>query len=162
MKAAVALALSLIPAIGATAGAPVHFDLFGHFDNVVSNDQGEHCGGYSLDLWNADGRLIGLLHEHSGLCGDPPCAVIDSAMFDASTRRLQFKTVIGSRRFAFAGSVRGQLVSGTLNGRPIRLKREEASRADTFEPDTNARAWCTFWESVPRCTGVKELCSTLR
>ena len=55
MKAAVALALSFIPATGAAAGAPAHFELFGHFDNVVSNDQGVHCGGYSLDLWSAEG-----------------------------------------------------------------------------------------------------------
>ena len=158
MKAALIFALLLITGQSSMAG---QFEVVGHFNDVSSADGGEHCRGYSLDLWGAKGRLLGLLHHHSGLCGDPPCAVIESASLDRTTGRLRFNSMIGSEKLVFVGSVGREHVAGKLNGRPIRLKREPPG-ADAFEPDTNLRAWCSFWERVPRCTGVKELCNTLR
>ncbi len=157
MKAALSFALLLI------TGQPLmadQFEVIGRFNDVTSADGGEHCGGYSLDLWETKGRLLGLFHKHSGLCGDPPCSVIKSASLDRASGRLRFNATIGEEKLAFLGSIASEHVTGKLNGRPTRLKRE--AQLSGFEPDTNLRAWCSFWESVPRCTGVKELCDTLR
>ena len=153
---------SLLLACGlAVASTSREFDLLGHFDNVVSSDQGEHCGGYSLDLWNAEGRLLGLLHHHSGLCGDPACTVIDRATLDRKTGRLTFASTIGEERFSFRGFLEGKRVVGKLNGRALRLKLQPPV-ASHFEPDASVGAWCSFWKSVPRCRGVKELCAELQ
>lgn len=137
------------------------FALLGHFARVTSADNGEHCSGYSLDLWESKASLVGLLHHHSGLCGDPPCAVIEQAALNRSSGRLAFTSKIGTERFRFVGVVRGKRVVGKLNDRMVRLDREPDDTGG-FEPDTNVRAWCSCWESVPRCRGVKELCAQLQ
>ena len=158
MKTTLVFALLLIAGRSLIAG---EFGVIGHFNNASSADGGEHCSGYSLDLWDAKGRLLGLMHRHSGLCGDPPCAVIESASLDRKTGSLHFNSLIGPEKFVFSGSLGREDVAGKLNGRRVRLKREPPG-AGTFEPDTSLVAWCSFWERVPRCTGVKELCNTLR
>ncbi len=137
------------------------FELVGHFDNVISSDQGEHCGGYSLDLWESKARLLGLLHHHSGLCGDPPCSVIEHATLHRKTGRLTFTSTIGSEKFKFVGSLQGKRVVGKLNGRAVQLNPQPPF-ASGFEPDTKLGAWCSFWQGVPRCTGVRELCAELQ
>jgi hypothetical protein len=45
------------------------FRPIGSFDNVRSSRGEEpHCYGYSLELWRHNGRIIGLLDHHQGLC----------------------------------------------------------------------------------------------
>lgn len=154
------LLAGLLFACGASS-ASGEFGLLGHFAGVTSTDNGEHCSGYSLDLWDSKSRLVGLLHHHSGLCGDPPCAVIEQAALDRSSGRLTFTAKIGTKKLRFVGAVRGKRVVGKLNDRPVQLERDPDD-AGGFEPDTNVGAWCSFWTSVPRCRGVKELCAQLR
>ena len=137
------------------------FKLIGQFDNVSSADGGEHCSGYALNLWESNARLLGFLHLHSGLCGDPPCAAIHDPSFDPKTGSLVFSARIASESVKFVGSLQGKRIRGTLNGRPVRLNRLPL-RTETFEPDRSLQAWCSFWESVPRCAGVKDLCQSLR
>jgi hypothetical protein len=159
MKTVVIVALAL--ACGqAVAAAGDEIALVGRFDNVASSDQGEHCSGYSLDLWESRGRPFGLLHHHSGLCGDPPCSVIENAALDDKTGRLTFNSAIRSQKFEFAGFVQGKRVVGKLNGREVQLDREPP--VEGFDPDSKLAAWCSFWQSVPRCTGVKKLCGELQ
>jgi len=158
MKAALFFALLWLAGPSSMAG---QLEVIGRFNDVSSADGGEHCSGYSLDLWDENGRLLGLLHHHSGLCGDPPCAVIESASLDRTTGRLRFKAAIKSEKLAFSGTLRREHVSGKLNGRSLRMMREPLD-ASASEWDKNLPAWCSFWESVPRCTGVKELCNSLR
>jgi hypothetical protein len=154
-----ALAVTLLVACE-IAGAG-QFKLVGRFDNVSSADRGEHCQGYSLSLWESDGRMLGLLDHHSGPCGDPPCAVIQSAKFDRKTGRLTFWSTISSERLQVVGAIRSNDVVGRLNRKPLGLARQPLTPG-AFEPDQSLAAWCSFWESVPRCTGVKDVCETLR
>lgn len=133
-------------------------ELLGHFDNVVSSDSEEHCEGFSLDLWKSKTRLVGLLHRHSGLCGDPPCSVIEHVTLHSKSGRLRFRSKIESEQFKFVGLLQGERVVGKLNGQTMQLNRQPPITG-WFEPDTELGAWCSFWLSVPRCTGVRELCA---
>lgn len=153
-----ALAFAYCQSVASTGG---ELELMGHFDNVISPDQGEHCGGYSLDLWESKTRPFALLHHHSGLCGDPPCSVTKNTTLDRKTGRLTFTSVIRSEKVRFVGFVQAERVVGKLNDRAVQLNRK-APAAGGFEPDTKFEAWCSFWQSVPRCTGVRELCAELR
>lgn len=155
------LAWVLVVACGSVLGAGPAFGPLGSFDHVVTPDDGEHCAGDSLDLWNADGRVIGLLHRHQGLCGDPPCAVLDEVSLDRDTGRLAFEASVAGERLRFKGRLQGDHVAGTLNGAPLQMDRE-APVAGSFAPDTSVGAWCSFWTTVPRCRGVKELCAQLQ
>lgn len=157
----VLISVLLVTFGSALASTSIPLQLLGRFDNVDSSDQGEHCDGYSLDLWDANGRVLGLLHRHSGLCGDPPCAVLDRVSFDRKTGRLTFASRIEPQTFSFVGHLRAKSVTGELNGHTLQLDRQPQV-GGLFEPDTNVRAWCSFWKDVPRCTGVKELCTGLQ
>jgi hypothetical protein len=156
---AISVLLVTLGSASATTSSPLQ--LLGRFDNVESPDQGEHCHGYSLDLWDANGRVLGLLRRHSGLCGDPPCAVLDPVSFDRRTGRLTFSSRLEPETFRFVGHLRDKSVIGELNGRTFRLDGQPPV-AGRFEPDTSVAAWCSFWKDVPRCTGVKEVCAGLQ
>ena len=70
----------------------------GNFHNISSNDGGEHCAGYSLGLWKYRDEILGLVDVHAGLCGDPPCAVIQDAKLDARSGRLRFRSTVNGRQ----------------------------------------------------------------
>jgi hypothetical protein len=151
---------ALVFACANSFAAPANdLTLLGNFHNVTSLDGGEHCNGYSLGLWEYRGRLLGLFDHHIGLCGDPPCSVIANAKL-RKDGRLSFTSNIWSEKFDFSGVVRAKVVLGKVNGQRVRLDREDFT--GQFEPDTSLRTWCSFWQSVPRCTGVKELCAELQ
>jgi hypothetical protein len=138
------------------------FEWVGSFADVKSST-GEHCRGYSLNLWRSDGRVIGLLDVHAGLCGDPPCGVIEDVSLDSRTGRLAFTSSIGGVRWTFAGRLMKDAVTGALNGQRVRLNRDrdEKNWVD-FKPNLSLGAWCEFWSGVRRCGGVRELCSSLQ
>jgi hypothetical protein len=159
MKRALAMAFVILCESATAASSGEQLELLGRFDNVGTGE-GEHCDGHSLNLWNARGRVIGLLHRHEGLCSDPRCAVIDAPSLDAATGRLSFSARIDDETFSFRGVLK-EHVTGHLNGEALRLNREPSSTGK-FAPDNSVGAWCTFWKSVPRCTGVKELCAELQ
>ena len=60
----------------------------GSYDYVRSSDGGDHCYGYSLQLWQYRDQLLGLLDIHEGLCGDPPCGVLQYVFHDVKTGHL--------------------------------------------------------------------------
>lgn len=64
--------------------------LLGVFSRVDSGD-GEHCNGYDVELWNNNGSLIGMIHHHRGLCGDPPAGLIEDVSYDKKTGALSFQ-----------------------------------------------------------------------
>ena len=136
------------------------FDALGSFGNVASPDGGEHCGGYSLQLWKSDGRVIGLLDIHEGLCGDPPCGVIQDVLLDPKKGGLEFSSLIG-QRWRFVGQLIDDAVVGTLNGERVRLTRNRDAPATDFGPNRGLTGWCEFWSGVGRCGGVRELCASL-
>jgi hypothetical protein len=133
----------------------------GHFASVrVSVATGDaHCYGHSLTLWEHRGRIIGLLDVHQGLCGDPPCGVLEDVSYHSGTGRLAFSSVVGTR-FDFVGTVRRADIIGTLTGQRVRLERDRNGR-ESLESDRSLAGWCQFWDRVPRCGGVKELCAAL-
>jgi hypothetical protein len=133
----------------------------GNFDNVSSNDGGEHCAGYSLGLWKHRNEVIGLLDVHAGLCGDPPCAVIRDAALDPKTGRLRFSSSINGQKIQFRGTMTRGAVDGVFNGEPARLVLDREGTSDDFEADRTLPAWCKFWGSVPRCSGVQDLCESI-
>ncbi len=137
------------------------FRPLGSFRNVRSSDGGEHCSGYSMQMWKSGQRVIGLLDIHQGLCGDPPCGVIQDVWLDPKTGRLKFSSEIGER-WQFVGRLAGDAVVGTLNGKPVRLARDRDSPPAEFGPNRSLAAWCQFWSGVPRCGGVREFCASLR
>ena len=125
----------------------------GSFANVQSRD-GEHCYGYSLELWRHNGKLIGLLDHHQGLCGDPPCEALRNVSYDARSGRLSFSALDVN----FTGTLRRDDVVGTIGGDRVRLARDRDDPTDA-KWDKSLAAWCTFWSSVSRCTGVRQVCA---
>ena len=154
--------LSSLPLLFAFAAAPAQ-DLqhLGNFDNVSSNDGGEHCGGYSLGLWKYRDELIGLLDVHAGLCGDPPCGVIRDAALDPKTGRLRFWSAINEQKIGFEGTLEREAVDGEFSGNHARLILDKDLTSRDFGPNRNMAAWCKFWVSVPRCSGVRDLCQSI-
>ena len=132
----------------------------GNYRNVSSKDGGEHCAGYSLGLWKYREQIFGLLDVHAGLCGDPPCGVIKDARLNSKTGRLEFWSSISGERIQFEGTVTRNTVDGVFNRERSRLIRDPDSMSASFEPNRNILAWCKFWSSIPRCSGVQEFCQS--
>ena len=126
----------------------------GSFGNVRQGQDGEHCYGYSLELWRHNGKLIGLLDHHQGLCGDPPCEALRNVSYDARSGRLSFSALDVN----FTGTLRRDDVAGTIGRDRLRLSRHRDHPIDA-KSDESFAAWCTFWSSVSRCKGVREVCT---
>jgi len=146
----------LVPAVALPGQDLEHL---GSFNNVSSNDGGEHCAGYSLGLWKYRGEVLGLLDVHSGLCGDPPCAVIDDASLNAGTGRLRFGSAVDGRKIRFDGTMGRGAIDGRINGKRVHLSKD--APAPEFDPNRSLAAWCRFWGAVPRCAGVREKCEAM-
>ena len=144
-----------------TAAPTLAFESLGSYGDVSSQDGGQHCGGYSLALWRHGDRVLGLLDVHEGLCGDPPCSVIEDASLDAKTGRLRFRSSVNGG-LAFVGTVTREAIVGTLGGERVRLARHDDRWAADFKPNRSLRGWCDFWSGVSRCRGVRDLCASLR
>lgn len=128
----------------------------GSFHNIrQSSGEESHCYGWSLELWQFEGRVVGLLDHHEGLCGDPPCQAVKDASLDPKTGRLSFSAF----GMPFSGTLRRNEVRGALGRERLRLKRTD----DPMDAasDKTIDAWCGFWRTVPRCTGVAEVCASL-
>ena len=128
------------------------FGPVGSFGNVYSST-GEHCSGYSLELWRHNGRIIGLFDRHEGLCGDPPCEALRDVSYDRGTGRLSF-TALDEK---FTGTLRRDDVVGTIGTSRVRLVRTDFPMDG--KADKNFADWCEFWRGVHRCRGVDDACS---
>ena len=144
-----------------TATPTQAFESLGSYGDVSSKDDGQHCSGYSVALWRHGDRVLGLLDVHAGLCGDPPCTVIEDVSLDAKTGRLRFRSSTNGQ-LAFVGTVTRDAIIGTLGEERIRLARHDDRWAADFKPNRSLAGWCDFWSGVPRCRGVRELCASLR
>jgi hypothetical protein len=140
-----------------TSARAQDFTAIGSFDNVrASRSEDPHCYGYSLELWRYQGRILGLMDRHAGLCGDPPCEVLADVSHDPRTGRLSFSAL----GVAFVGLLRRDDVIGTIDGKRVRLARNKEDAGDSAW-DTSLDAWCQMWRGVSRCRGVDALCSAL-
>ena len=153
------LLLALLLVLQPVATQADQLQYLGSFHNVSSKDSGEHCAGYSVGLWRYRDRVLGLLDVHEGLCGDPPCGVIKDASLDSRTGRLRFWSSITGQKIQFQGTLTREVIDGAFNGERARLARVQDRMY--FEPDRSILAWCKFWSSVPRCSGVRELCESI-
>lgn len=156
MRGATFVAACVLAVCG-TASAQ-DFAPVGSFDNVrQSLATGEaHCYGYSLELWQYKGRMLGMLDRHAGLCGDPPCEALTDVSHDPKTGALTFSAL----GMSFNGRLRQNDVVGVLGGQRVRLGRSKDFPMDA-ERDRSVDAWCEFWRGVPRCRGITALCTSL-
>ena len=138
--------------LNALAEVPIH--PLGSFEAVQSND-GEHCNGYSIDLLQkSETEMFGLMNHHAGLCGDPGCSLLTGSYKDGS---ITFSTTqpIYEKIYSFKGLINNNnQLTGQLNNVDISLK----SNALGMKTET-LNQWCSFWEQVPRCKGVREYCA---
>jgi hypothetical protein len=154
MRLQAILTVSAILTLGSTAAE--EFSAIGSFHNVrQSVGEESHCYGYSLELWRHNGRVIGLLDRHAGLCGDPPCEALRDVSYDPRAGRLTF-TALEEK---FAGTLRRDDVIGTLGATRVRLARDSNDPMDA-NSDESFSAWCAFWRTVHRCRGVVEMCKS--
>ena len=144
----------LLLAASSTAGQDLKS--LGSFDNVRTTESG-HCYGYSLELWQHGKKIMGLMNVHDGLCGDPPCGILQEVTFDRGTGRLHFRSAAGLE-YRFDGVLRRDDVFGRLNGRRVRLGRDR-NRTE-IASDRSLTDWCEFWVPVARCGGVREFCKS--
>lgn len=149
--------LVLLSALLMTGHQRSDFVPVGSFTSVrVSRSEDPHCYGWSLKLWRHEGRVVGLVNRHEGLCGDPPCRVLANVTHEARSGRLTFFAF----DLKFEGTLRPHQVTGTLGEERLTLTRDENPMDARY--DKNLDAWCEFWGAVPRCQGVAELCRSLR
>ena len=128
----------------------------------VESINGEHCSGYSIDLWKHNDVLFGLLHHHRGLCGDPPCGVLTDIQHSSKSGSIRFKAETLEAKFDFSGSLKDDLLKGTLTKRwsgtdidskeTVRLpKHRQAYLANRFD---SLEKWHEFYDPIQRCRGV--------
>ena len=143
------------------AGTPAPaFVYVGTYEKVESAT-GEHCSGYSVDLWKDSDVLFGLLHHHRGLCGDPPCGVLTDIRHDSESGRLRFNADTAETIFSFEGSLRNESLKGTLTRRwpgadryskeAIQLPKHREVQAKRFG---SLAEWHKVYDSIQRCRGV--------
>jgi hypothetical protein len=132
------------------------FSKVGEYSNVGSDDEGEHCDGTSISMWKInDSNIVGLIDIHSGLCGDPPCSLIEG---EYKNNRIKFQATdsIWGEIYSFEGSIKHGRLKGKLNSDSLNLKKEGEKYAGDWEKDLDS--WCKFWSKIPRCQGVKNIC----
>ena len=132
----------------------------GGYESVVTRDGGEHCHGYSIALWRHRGGLFGLLDVHGGLCGDPPCGVIRDVRHDTTSGALEFQATVGEQRLRFRGSMSRKALVGRLGADRINLAHTPTNNSAHLSQDRTLDGWCQFWQTVPRCSGVREFCKS--
>lgn len=148
--------------------------MIGSFNDVRGTPSG-HCSGFGLDLWQYNDRTFGLIHEHGGLCGDPPCAALNEVKFDKKTGGLVFSFSKDGYESNFAGNVEQDKVVGTfttgytntgtkkkvtLPTEELKLKRNKHYPSD-YEENFNVAAWCKSHKPIGRCSGVNEMCKSM-
>jgi|GEM_PF-4326235 len=146
------LKILLILLVSNTALSEEKFNHLGSFKNIRATDTG-HCYGTSISIWELnDKKIIGLLSVHTGLCGDPPCSILQGSI---KINEISFKTnyPIYNVHYSFSGKITNDELSGQLNNESIILKSYSYN-----PPYKNIERWCVIWSKISRCRGVKEYC----
>ena len=101
---------------------------------------GEHCSGYSVDLWLTAGAVRGLFRACKGLAGDLPVGLIERSSYDEKSGRLSFAARLTLGNDYIAG--RGEVPSRDLFAFDGRLGTAELTgtlkRTDRVYDDNNA------------------------
>ncbi|MHB9100628.1 MAG: hypothetical protein ACYC2E_03830 [Sulfuricella sp.] len=136
----------------------------GSYEKVESST-GEHCYGYSIDIWKQNGQPFGLLHYHTGLCGDPPCGVLEAVNYDAKNGKLSFNVETRLSKFRFSGKLTRDSLTGSLQESPtgqiswtkgkVDLPRKRDSTTEEFYGEPRSLAeWHARYDSYGRCLGI--------
>lgn len=104
---------------------------------------GEHCSGYSVDLWRTAGAIRGLFRACKGLAGDLPVGLIERSSYDEKSGRLSFaaRLTLGNDYIAGQGEVPsrdlfafdGRLGAAELTGTLKRTDRVHDDNDDVTE-----------------------------
>jgi hypothetical protein len=133
----------------------------GHYANVTQSPSG-HCDGYVLNLWKYGDHVFGLLKEYGGQCADPECGATRDVKFDPKTGNLEFWSSLYGQKYQLTGKIEQDKIIGAMNAHPVVLKQERDDLSESErDEDRNVAAWCSGWSQHPRCSGVKELCSSM-
>ncbi len=150
-------------ALAENAGSVV---FIGRYEKVESST-GEHCYGYGVDIWKHNNQLFGLFHYHTGLCGDPPCGVLEAVSYDVKNGNLEFRVATRLSNFKFLGILTRDSLSGSLQESPsghtswttdsVALPRKGTQRDDEFyEMTRSLPEWHARYDSYGRCMGITE------
>jgi hypothetical protein len=120
----------------------------------ITADEFRPIGSFHNVQSSHNGRILGLFDHHEGLCGDPPCEVLQDVSYDRRTGHLSFAAL----NEKFTGTLRRDDVVGTIDGKRVRLARANDDRMDA-KWDKSLVEWCAFWRTVHRCRGVDQVCS---
>ncbi len=149
------VAIALSHFVGnAQAQQPVTF--YGSYSHVETGN-GEHCNGYTVELWNYDGAFTGLIHHHRGLCGDPPVGILENVRYDVKTGRLLFqaklsdgwdndgptKDTVSFNGFLSSGTLRGEIIWHGA-GQARQRSRENIALAGESHSYPQGKTYATF------------------
>ena len=144
------------------AGTPDQAVVYVGTYEKVESATGEHCSGYSVDLWKNRDVLFGLFHHHRGLCGDPPCGVLIDVRHDSESSRLRFNADTAKAIFSFEGLLQNESLKGTITSRRPGADRHSKEtvqlpkRREVHHERFNSLAeWHEFYDSIQRCRGVR-------
>lgn len=88
----------------------------------------EHQAGYSVELWQENGRFFGFFLSAAGLVGDTPTGLLEDVTFDPKTGKLNFRARLSTGMtmnknneevpsrdtYQFRGSLKAQQLTGVL------------------------------------------------
>jgi hypothetical protein len=128
----------------------------------VESSTGEHCYGFSVDIWKQNNQPFGLFHYHTGLCGDPSCGVLQAVSYDAKSGDLSFSVETRVSKFQFSGKVTRELLSGSLQESlvgqtswtkdTVELPRDQELATEEFYGKTHSLSeWHARYGSNERC-----------
>ena len=60
----------------------------------VESSTGEHCAGWTIELWRTGATFVGQIEHHRGLCGDPPMSILNDVRYDPKDGSFSFTAKI--------------------------------------------------------------------
>ena len=130
-------AMAIVFLAGVRSLASADAILFDRIYSKVDSSTGEHCSGWSVELWRSAGAFFGQIEHHRGLCGDPPMGLLEDIHHDPRDGRFSFKSKISDGvdargkpscdRLMFRGTLGGARLAGELQwmteGAPAVIER---------------------------------------
>lgn len=107
----VILALSILVCSSFQQDTPVK--VLGFFSNEKSTD-GEHSSGYTLNLWQYNASLVGMLSYNEGLIGDQVVNVISNVNYNKTSGDISFSSSLYGKTVLFKGKISPTKVTGSF------------------------------------------------
>lgn len=110
------------------------------FDRVytkVESSTGEHCSGWTIELWKTGTGFVGTADHHRGLCGDPPTGLLENVRYDIHSGSLSFSIKLSDSSdgygkyscdsLTFIGYLTADKLVGIMNWESAGIKRPSES-----------------------------------